>query len=282
MHGEHLTPPSMVHQLAQRLILDAPLWRDAPQHLCLKVGRYLTQLGDMRPGVLSLMPEWCQIGINDGPSAVTDACSMPSMAKYHVTNQQWRYFMDDAGYTTPCWWGNAWDVRVHYGWVEPYGWPESYNQPNLPVTGISWYEACAYCRWLMNNGHSAGWLSAAEEIRPPTLAEWQQATYGATQRQYPWGNRWHPDLVNTIESGIHAPTPVGCFLASINPTGICDLIGNVSEWCSYRSNQIVRVGGSYSETIEQAHQVDGCIDAYERRQIFGLRLVKAQRKSRMC
>jgi Sulfatase-modifying factor enzyme 1 len=279
VHGQLVRSAGLLQRLVQALALDVPLWCDAPVHICVRVGRYLTQLGDRRPGVVTTEPYWCCMDVIDPPKSAECLSEMPLMAKYPVTIQQWRYFMDDAGYTNPRWWGGTWNIRVEHGWTQPYRWEESYEQSNLPATGISWYEASAYCNWLTNVGHAAGWLGEAEEIRLPTLAEWQYATYGVSQRQFPWGDRWHPDLANTVETGIRTLVPVGCFPGGASPTGICDLVGNVWEWCRYQTNQIARVGGSYCESIVQSQQVDTSTGACERRQICGLRLVKAQRES---
>jgi formylglycine-generating enzyme required for sulfatase activity len=57
------------------------------------------------------------------------------------------------------------------------------NRRNAPVVGITWYEANAYCRWLMEHGELpeyerlsvvSGRLSAWE-FRLPTEHEWELA-----------------------------------------------------------------------------------------------------------
>jgi len=105
------------------------------------------------------------------------------------------------------------------------------------VTGVSWYEAAAYCRWLdtrLKRPHGAGEVPCpvGSELRLPTEAEWEFAAAGTEGRRYPWGND-APDKAraNFNEAKVGAPSPVGVFPGDCTPEGVLDMAGNVWEWC---------------------------------------------------
>src|SRR5258705_6721108 len=52
-----------------------------------------------------------------------------------------------------------------------------FDDPDLPVVGVSWFDAVEYCRWL------------GERFRLPTEAEWECAARGGLEaKKYPWGD----------------------------------------------------------------------------------------------
>jgi formylglycine-generating enzyme required for sulfatase activity len=164
--------------------------------------------------------------------------------RWPVTVAEYAQFVDPRGtkgYSTQRWWDpEGWDWRRSEGIERPENWETQVDGPgNLPVVGLSWWEAHAYCRWR----------SSLEPERPawrlPTESEWEKAARGgevlgagepnpAPKRIYPWGDAWDASRANTSESGLHRVTPVGCFHGGNGPYGAWDQAGNVWEWCEDR------------------------------------------------
>jgi formylglycine-generating enzyme required for sulfatase activity len=88
----------------------------------------------------------------------------------------------------------------------------------LPVSGVNWFDAEAYCHWVGR--------------RLPHEAEWELAARGTKGREYPWGDNWSPELTNT-GAGRDEDMPLaprGSFPGDRSPYGVMDMAGNVSEW----------------------------------------------------
>jgi formylglycine-generating enzyme required for sulfatase activity len=160
------------------------------------------------------------------------------IGRHPVTNTQYRHFVEAGGYEEREYWSDeGWQWKQKKGWTQPRYWDDlRWNQPDRPVTGISWYEAEAYARW-------AG-------MRLPTELEWEKATRGIDGREYPWGDGFYPNKCNTRESGIRKTTPIGKYSPSgDSPYGAADMAGNVWEWCAdwYDENKDTKVlrGGSW-------------------------------------
>jgi formylglycine-generating enzyme required for sulfatase activity len=97
---------------------------------------------------------------------------------------------------------------------------------DLPVTGVSWDAAEAFCRWFSTQ--LPGFLSGYE-ARLPTESEWEWAARGGiVGGAYPLGFKPVDEVF--FERGITGPRPVGS--SSPNGYGLRDTSGNVWEWCS--------------------------------------------------
>ena len=148
------------------------------------------------------------------------------IAKYPVTNAQFRLFIEAGGYRTQRWWTTAgWEQRQQAGWTQPRFWTDSdWNGDEQPVVGVSWYEAVAFCLWLSE--------ATGEKVMLPTEAQWQYAAQGDDGRAYPWGERWDGRRCNNGEDGIGTTTPVRQYEGKgDSPFGVVDMAGNVWEWC---------------------------------------------------
>ncbi len=89
------------------------------------------------------------------------------------------------------------------------------DRPELPVVGVDWEQASAYCRWRGG--------------RLPTEAEWEQAARAGTS--WPWGAApLDCTRANYEGCGHDGPMPTGTLRAGESPEGVRHLIGNVWEW----------------------------------------------------
>ncbi len=168
--------------------------------------------------------------------------------KYEVTCEQYKAFMDAGGYSDPEWWDTTgWRWKEREGITKPLTWndpeyPCGDAYPDYPVTGVSWYEACAYARFV---GH-----------RLPTEAEWECAARGRggddvdgdgydDGYRFPWGNEFfeggtfHCNYLSEadggepdgFDDGYPKAAPVGTYPSGASPFGLMDMAGNASEWC---------------------------------------------------
>jgi|GEM_PF-580956 len=163
------------------------------------------------------------------------------ISKTPVTNAEYAEFVAAGGYKEVRFWKAAskdFDRDYFYEdfdrWVSefsdptgkhpgPLTWREGKPPPckdRHPVSGVSWYEASAYCAFR-------GW-------RLPTEAEWEFAARGTDGRLYPWGNEFDASLCTTKERHGRETVPVGSMLGGQSPFGVLHMSGNVAEWVAER------------------------------------------------
>lgn len=103
----------------------------------------------------------------------------------------------------------------------PPGWLQkvcSSASPDLPATGVDWFDANAYARW--------------RNARLPTEEEWEYAARANDGRKYTWGNIWLSGAANAGETGAQRLVDVGSYPKSQTPSGLFDMTGNAWEWTS--------------------------------------------------
>ncbi len=226
------------------------------------------------------------------------------LARYPVTTSEYGLFMAAGGYRERRWWSPAgWRFLHDDTHPQPIDQPNHWQHPafygsNQPVVGVSWYEAAAYCCWLTEQGHRAGWLAADELVRLPTAAEWQRAARHTDQRLYPWGSAAPtPDHASYADTGAHAPTPVGSFPQGAAHCGAHDMAGNVWEWTATLWEQadepVPRVdfapdeqpaicGGAFNWSSDYLHcGAQYWFRAGYRQNLLGFRVVRARKEQQL-
>ncbi len=117
-------------------------------------------------------------------------------------------------------------LRATKGAEPPFWHKVHFTGPHLPVVGVTWDEARAYCSWAGK--------------RLPTEAEWEYAAQGAGKgRRYPWGNTQHDrNAVFGLSPDAGGPKAVGRRPEGTGLHGVEDLAGNVWEWVAdeFRTN----------------------------------------------
>lgn len=183
------------------------------------------------------------------------------IARYPVTNAQYRHFLAEGGYDREEFWtqqGWAWRngaepdfsplknfsdqdwVRRYKEWVlarkdrsQPFFSEDpQWGTPTRPVVGVTWFEAMAFARWLDARLRALrpDLIPSGYVIRLPTEAEWEKAARGPQGLRWPWGNDWKEDRANSSELDLGETSPVGVFPKGRSPCGALDLAGNVWEW----------------------------------------------------
>ncbi len=133
-----------------------------------------------------------------------------------MTVGAYREFVTVGGYFHRNYWTAAgWSWRKRVGRTQPALWDEKKWTADirLPVVGVSWYEALAYCRWL---GEETG-----ERYRLPAEAESEKAARGRDGRIFPWGDDFDPRRCNTRETGLNQTEPVGRRCPGGEPLWLC-------------------------------------------------------------
>jgi len=186
-----------------------------------------------------------------------------------VTNRQYKRFVDAGGYQRRDFWKHAFvkDGRA-LSWAEgvallrdrsglpgPATWvsgdyPE--GEGDMPVTGVSWYEASAYAAFV---GKAL-----------PNVYQWARAA----------GVNWvSEEFVPLSNFGGRALAPVGSH-RGLGPFGTYDMGGNAKEWCANASgtDRYYILGGAWNEPFYMFNLPDAQ-SPFARASNFGFRLVKA-------
>ena len=100
---------------------------------------------------------------------------------------------------------------------------------NLPAENLSWKDATAFCRWL-NQTHSPN-LASKGLADLPTEAQWEYACRAGTVSEYYSGDGEAALAKVAWYYGNSAAKTHACGQKASNAFGLCDMHGNVWEWC---------------------------------------------------
>ena len=153
------------------------------------------------------------------------AVSQFFMARYPITQAQWRVVA--AMPQVNC------ELKTE---------PSNFKGGLLPVEQVSWNEAVEFCDRLT--------IQTNRQYRLPTEAEWEYACRAGTTTPFHFGETITTDLANYCGedrkigendySGSYGSGPKGEFRQTTTPIdqfdlanafGLCDMHGNVLEWC---------------------------------------------------
>jgi iron(II)-dependent oxidoreductase len=217
-------------QISQNLTLD--LYDRARQSLEGEMG--LVPLGEvhLEPNVFDIDYPLFVAEDREAPKGLIIHVQPAFLDRYPVTNKQFQRFVSAGGYQEMAIWDRevlpaVLDFTDTSGQPGPRFWKNGRFPPgeaNLPVVGISWYEAVAYSRWVGKRLPSdAEWVKAGS---------WPVTLSGSThlQRKYPWGDTMDRHRANVWGSGPGRVVPVNEFSDGVSVGGLYQLIGNVWEW----------------------------------------------------
>jgi len=182
---------------------------------------FVSELGDLN--IVDLKPYWID--------------------KFEVTNAEYQKFVDEGGYKKSIYWDKIigedgktidWEAAMELfvdksGLSGPSTWSNGTyqsNQENYPVTGVSWYEARAYAKWV---GKTL-----------PTIYHWYKAAMF-------WGES---TVISPRSNFSGMPSEVGKYNV-LSSYGCYDMAGNAREWGSNphkNGNRSVMGGGFDDET----------------------------------
>ncbi|MBP1698829.1 MAG: serine/threonine protein kinase [Deltaproteobacteria bacterium] len=194
--------------------------------------------------------------------------SLPSFLidRFEVTNGQFKRFVDAGGYQDGRYWKHEYvkngrvisrqevvsKFRDSTGRPGPATWsfgtyPD--GQSELPVGGVSWYEAAAYAEF------------AGKVL--PTVYHWYQAA----------DEFFAPNSVPLSNIGGNALAPVGKY-QGMSPCGAYDMFGNIREWCLNAHNDRRFILGGSSEDIPYMSYFYRDLDPFDRSPSNGFRCMK--------
>ena len=151
---------------------------------------------------------------------------------------------DTSGQAAECAWNHS---------FEPSG---AGSEPELPVTGVDFCDAKAFCAWADKQlcGKIGGGKLLFQELADPAKSQWFAACAGTKGRLYPYGSTHTPGACNDT-SGSMELAGVGSFTDCTGiVSGVYDMVGNATEWVDAcdatagAADGCETIGGSFTES----------------------------------
>ncbi len=206
--------------------------------------------------------------------------------RFEVTNEDYLEFVRSGGYEDETYWSQLrfvrdgeeiyWGAAVdkfrdatgRYGPATWEGGTYPTGAAELPVSGISWFEAAAYARYR------------GKQL--PTIYHWSSMTIFPAREEIKTDSRepgyglFRSELAAMSNFARHGPAAVGSYKA-VSPFGSYDAAGNVREWCwnatgdDAGSDRYILGGSSEDPTYLYTYGV--AKSPWDRSAVNGVRLV---------
>ena len=206
-------------------------------------------------------------GMAVGPRVVTPT-EVPGfwLDAHEVSNRQFKAFVDAGGYRNRARWKEPFvkdgqtlpweDAMSRFQDATSRAGPATWQlgtypdgTADLPVGGVSWYEAAAYCDSVQK--------------KLPTAYHWYQAA----------GGGFFSTILQLSNFNGQGPQPVGTN-RGLSQYGALDMAGNVKEWsASSVGSERAILGGSWNESSYSFVQLDA-ETPFARRPTFGIRCAR--------
>jgi len=161
------------------------------------------------------------------------------ISKYQVTMKEYLEFSNETNSHAPEWMKKDSTYNIETGSDDLY---EEVNfEDNAPIVGVSWEDAKAYCAWLSSKENKT--------YRLPTESEWEYACKANTTGVYSCNEEEISEHAWYFENSMGEAHTVGT--KKPNPFGLCDMHGNVWEWCENAWQETYLKNTNSDETIAQ-------------------------------
>lgn len=140
------------------------------------------------------------------------------MAEFEASQGEWKRFVGDFPDKQP---------TAEFGLGDTF-----------PVYWVNYAQAENFCERLTARAHSSGMLPETWQFRLPTEAQWEYACRAGTTTMTAYGDRLGMNQANFKGQPLgggkkllaaNRATPVGRYRG--NAWGLCDMHGNIFEWC---------------------------------------------------